>query len=667
MVSDKKRSNKQPVRTLSGQIPNLLLWVYALSAIIIIPVVYNTNAIDVTLMPRFVVITVLLLFFFIYFLLQARYNIPNTGLLKRWAVLFWIMFIITSIISLAAAINPTEGLFDIFKISVGLLFIILTSSILINTGNLKPFIVAAALVATIYVGIAFYQYFTYAFRHTDINSLYKVVGIWSHKNVLSSGIFLTVPLILYGIITVKSPLQIIFAVLLFMVLTLLFLLQTRSVWVALGVNMVLSSILIFIFRKGILIQSFKPEFYRKLILISCSIILGLAFAGFITNYSIKQPLHHGRKSNVLKSAELHEIDKRAASIFNEDDANRNQRIAIWKMTAKMIGEHPVIGVGAGNWKIVITDYYETGYNRTWYNNWRNPHNDMIWTLSEKGILGLLAFVGFFFFLLLYSLKLLIKDIDPKLKVFIILAISGIAGYSADSLFSFPLERIELQTLMMFYASAIIWLYSVNFPLKKSIKAQRTKLFAFISILILIVALICGRIWVKEEVFTKMAFTALGQHDWQSMTELIDEASTSIDQLDPRNASILWFRGKANLELNKTDEARDDFEKALEQNPNSIMVLTDLGVLYGRQGNYQQAIDMFNKALKIYPNYTDALSNLGMTYYLTGRYQDALNCLYNCKRDKPNPQLDQQIELVNAKLQEVRMLEKDSNTKGNLKN
>jgi len=87
MVSDKKLPNKQPIRTLSGQIPDLLLWVFALSAIVIIPVAYNTNAIDVTLMPRFVVITVLLLLFFIFFLVQPRYNLQNTGLLSYiWAV-----------------------------------------------------------------------------------------------------------------------------------------------------------------------------------------------------------------------------------------------------------------------------------------------------------------------------------------------------------------------------------------------------------------------------------------------------------------------------------------------------------------------------------------------------------------------------------------------------
>jgi putative inorganic carbon (hco3(-)) transporter len=657
MVSNKKPPNKIPPKPVSGQIPPILLWMYALSAIAIIPVVYNTLVIDVTLMPRFVVTTVLLLFYFVFFLVQPRYNLPDTQLLNRWAVLFWIMFIGISIISLIVAINPTEGLFDIFKISVALFYIILTTSILINTGNLKPFIIAAALVAAIYLSVGFYQYFTYAFRHSDINSLYKVIGIWTHKNVFSSGFFLLVPLIMYGIFTTKTLLQIIYTVLLFLVLTLMFLLQTRSVWVALIVDLLVSSLLFFYFRRGILTQSFKSKIFKGFIHIGCSVVLSLLLSWFITDYSINNPLHHVRGVKSVKSSkssELHDIEKRAASIFNEQDANRNQRIDIWRMTSKMILEHPVIGVGAGNWKILIPSYFEKGYNQYWYNNWRNPHNDFIWALAEKGILGLIAFIGFFVFLLLYTLKLLAKDIDPKLKIFIILAISGIAGYSADSSFSFPFERIELLTLMLFYASAIIWLYSVNFPLKDGMKKLKVKLFTVIAILFLIVAFICGRIWVKEEVYTQMAFTALGQGDWQSVTKLIDEASTSIDQLDPRSSSILWFRGKANLELNKPDEALEDLEKAMDQNPNSIMVLTDLGVVYARQGKHQQAIEMFQKALKIYPDYKDALFNLGLSYYVIGRYYDALNSLSKCKSNVENKQLNDQIELVKAKLEEERL-------------
>jgi tetratricopeptide (TPR) repeat protein len=651
MVSNKKLPNKPQVKPQSGQIPSVVLWLYALAALVIIPAVYNTNAIDVTLMPRFVTITVVLLLIFIFFLIQPRYNLPDTRLLRRWPVLCWIAFIATTIISLIAAINPTEGLFDIFKISVGFLFIIATASILINTNNLKPFIAAAALIVTIYLCVGFYQYVTYAYRHTDINALYKVVGIWSHKNMLSSGLFLFIPLILYGIITANKPLNIVYSLVLFLTVTLIFLLQTRSVWVALIVDLVVSSLLFVIFRKGILVQTFKHKLVQGVVLIGSSLVLGLLLSWFITNYSINQPLHRYKVAKSAKTAALNEMDKRAASIFSEDDANKNQRIGIWRITSRMILEHPVIGVGAGNWKIQIPNYYYAGYNKNWYNNWRNPHNDLIWTLSEKGILGLIAFIGFFFFLLIYALKLLAKDIEPKLKILVIIAISAIAGYSADSCFSFPLERIELQTLMMFYASAILWLYSVNFPFKESIKNQKAKLFTLIAILFLIVAVICGKIWVKEEVYTKMAFTAMGQGDWQSTAQLIDESTTSIDQLDPRSASILWFRGKANLMMNKTDEAQEDLEKALSQNPNSVMVLADLGVVYGKQGKYQQAIDVFQKALKIFPEYKDVFPNLGMAYYATGKYQKALDYLYKTKYGNPNPQIDQQIEMVKAKMRE----------------
>jgi tetratricopeptide (TPR) repeat protein len=107
-------------------------------------------------------------------------------------------------------------------------------------------------------------------------------------------------------------------------------------------------------------------------------------------------------------------------------------------------------------------------------------------------------------------------------------------------------------------------------------------------------------------------------------------------------------------LNKPDEALEDLEKALDQNPNSIMVLTDMGVVYGRQGKYQQAIEMFHKALNIYPDYKDALFNLGKTYYAAGMYYEALNSLSQCKSNVENKQLNDQIELVKAKLEEARI-------------
>lgn len=651
MVKNKTSIKKPPLKTLLPKKPTRLLWLFAISSIVIIPMAYYSPAIDATLVPKFIVTIILLLVFYGYFLARPGYFMPETGLLNRWAVICWMIFIVISVISLTGAINPKEGLFDIFMLTVGLLFLIATSSILISTDNLKPFIVAAAILAILYLAVGYYQYFAYVFRHSDLNSLYNVVGIHTHKNVFSGVFYLLVPLFLYEILTTTKQRQIVYTVLLFLVLTLLFLLQTRSIWLALFINMVLSCFFIIIFRKDIITQTLKPKIFKWLTFVGSSVLLGLIFAWFITNYSLKHPTHHLQLDKQKKSAELKNLDERATSIFNTKESNIQQRLGIWRMTFKMVRERPILGVGAGNWKILIPSYFEKGYNEVFYNNWRRPHNDFILALSEKGVIGLLAYLGFFLFLLVYSVKLLKKDIDPTLKIFIILVISGLAGYCVDASFSFPYERIEQQTFMLFYASAILWVYSVNFPLKAKIKKFKPIFLSVPAVIFLIIALFFGRTWVREEVFTKLAFAANQRGEWQKVIYMINKASSTIDQLDPRNTSILWYRGNAELNLNMGEQAQEDLEKAMAQNPNAIQVLTDLGVLYGQQGNHQLAIEMFNKALKIYPFERDALLNLGMAYYFTGKYQDALNCFQKLKTPTPNPELDSYIEKIQAKLSE----------------
>jgi len=649
MVKKTASRQKQRVKTSLIQLPTKLLWLYAISSIVIIPIVYYSLAIDRTLIPKQIALILLLLLFSIIFIIQPKFNLPEAGLLSRWSVLSWLTFLLISIISLFGALNPVEGLSDIIRILVEFLFLILTTSILINTKNIKPFILAVAFLAVIYLSIGFYQYFTFAFRAAYLDSLYKVVGIWTHKNVFASVFYLMIPFFIFEILTANKSRKVVFAVILFLILVLIFLLQTRSIWVALFINLMICSFLIIIFRRGIFSQILKPNFFQGLIYIGISLFLGLFFAWLITNYSINNPSHHSRSVSQGNQQELNKIDKRVASIFNAGEANRNQRLMIWKMTSKMILEHPFTGVGSGNWKILIPSYFEKDYNKYFFNNWRTPHNDFIWVLAEKGVLGLLSYLAFFVFLLIYALKVLQKNIDPEKKVLVITLIAGLAGYCGDALFSFPSERIENQVFMMLYASGIIWVYSITFPLKKPVKKNYSRLFSAIAIALLVIAFIFNKIWLKEEVYTNMAYSARNEGKWQEVIDLINEGSTSINQLDARNASILWFRGNAYLQLNKLDLAAEDLEKALEQNPNTIMVLTDLGIVYMKQAKYPQAIEMFNNALKIYPNFRDAMVNLGLTYYKIGKYQDALDNLNKCKTNKENIELDNFIEKVRMKL------------------
>ncbi|MEZ5147879.1 MAG: O-antigen ligase family protein [Bacteroidales bacterium] len=54
-------------------------------------------------------------------------------------------------------------------------------------------------------------------------------------------------------------------------------------------------------------------------------------------------------------------------------------------------DHPVTGVGAGNWKIAVYPYYGR-FQPSVYRHWRNTHNDFLQISAEKGLGGFVLFV-----------------------------------------------------------------------------------------------------------------------------------------------------------------------------------------------------------------------------------------------------------------------------------
>ncbi len=79
--------------------------------------------------------------------------------------------------------------------------------------------------------------------------------------------------------------------------------------------------------------------------------------------------------------------------------------------------------------------------------------------------------------------------------------------------------------------------------------------------------------------------------------------TSARVHDWRNEDTLWLSARK-------------FSKRSAQNHNN------LGDLYARHGNYEQAIQEFGKAIELKPSYAEAYYNLGNTYLKVGDVQDA---------------------------------------------
>jgi O-antigen ligase len=92
------------------------------------------------------------------------------------------------------------------------------------------------------------------------------------------------------------------------------------------------------------------------------------------------------------------------------DASNELRIRVWKAGVVMFLEHPIVGVGAGQFP---TAY---GMSLTRHEAWMNPHNLLLQIACELGIAGLFAF-GYFLSRLLKANRYLLsfRD-DPDLRV-----------------------------------------------------------------------------------------------------------------------------------------------------------------------------------------------------------------------------------------------------------
>lgn len=655
----KTNTRKSGSKFANKKLPNSIVWIYAFISIFVISIIYYREIIDINLTPKFFTLSIFLFLFYLFLGFNKKFKLLDLSLFKRGAVLSWIAFIIISIISLTKAITPAEGIFDILTRVLSALFLILTTSILINTKNIKPFTVIATIVAVVFIVIGFYQYFFHVFRKPSLDLLYNVNGIYSHKNIFSAFFFMLIPFMLYELIRIRNANRFLFATVLLFDLIIIFLLQTRSVWISVFVFLTILTILLLLFRKGIFTNQTKSIYLKGILIIGCTFVLALVISWSLTKYSKENPYYAFKKTqqktenkSVNQSGDLANLDQRVASIFDSKSKNINQRITVWNYTFKMVKENPILGVGAGNWKILIPTFFDSDYLNDYHHLWRRPHNDYIWILSEKGFLGLITYLVFLVYLLIYTVKILIKSDKPQLKIFVIILLSGIGGYCTFSLFSFPLERIEHQVIFMFFASGIIWVYHHTFPIKSNSNKKTKYLFLSISLPLLIFSIIYGNICIKSEKNTKIANLAIEQKLWDAAITLVDNSYSPLAPLDPRNCPVLYYRGRSYMHLNKIELAKEDLEKAIEQNPYAEYVLVDLGVLYSKEGNQEKSMELFHRALEIYPTYKMALINIAVAHYLNGNLQKALDYFYRCKREgEVDKKLDNTINGILKELEE----------------
>jgi O-antigen ligase len=596
-----KHTRKTSVRQ-AAKWPDQLFLLLAGFITTVLPFIHSKEVMDISLMPRLLSLIFFLIVIVLIFYINNIYRQLDLSVLRKSVFPIYGGFLLVSAISLFFATNVTAGFFDLFKLFSFLVLLAFASLILLKTAHwptrLSQFFVVGTLMI---LAMGYYQYLTElgpGFHDRFVVAALK--GLMSNINLYASYLMMMVPFLIYGVIYLKKAWRTMAIIALLANLFMIFLLQTRAVYMGLMVGFVLTLVVSLIAWKQLSITKKIRN------------MLGIAFIGgaiALSGLFMALP-----KDNIYVS--------RISSMFSDTE---NPRLMIWEITGKMIADHTVTGVGAGNFAVRLQGYYG-GYDfSTIDTNWLRPHNDYLWVLSEKGLLGGILFLLFFGMAIYYAIFIIRSEAEQKHKWLAVMLFFGITSYMINAFFDFPLERINHQAVLALYLASLVSMVHLQTPGNKPLTVPRNYLLIPVLLLLMVgVRYTTESIRVEKQVAIARAANASEQ--WRVMLEAGQKAQSSWRTLDALAVPVSFFEAFAHFRLGNNEQSLQAFFDAYAKNPYRKYILNNIGVIYLQSGRYEEAEVYFKKTLHMYPNDIETITYVAESFVVREMYPEALQTL-----------------------------------------
>ena len=591
------------------------LYFLFISTIFVIPLVYLGITTDPNLAPRLFVLGFIFGIFSLLSIAMLINKIPEFRFIKLIIFPVFLLYFVWMMISITQAVNWAEGLFDLIKTALSFLLLVFATQVFLNNKNAFSFLVKTVIVSSVIAtAYGLYQYYEEVPGKSGyelITALYEVKGLMAHKNQFAISLLLMLPFTFYGMLRFRKWWQGLSIYATLLIIIIIVIMQSRSVWVATG---------FFIITLGVIwLWTFLRQEKRnikglgKIIAIVTIVFLLASSAAFWA----------------FQKTEGYKIMKyRVSSLFDTKSHDNQGRLKMWESTWEMSQDNLLFGVGAGNWRISIVPYYQVKHGSR-YQNWRRPHNDYLWILSEKGIIGLVLYLLLFIIITFYSFKILRSEVDKDKKLITILLSSGIVAYFIVALFSFPSERINHQIYLAIMMAGII---SIYYKSPKNLKPISGKLYfgvQLLSIAVSVLAIFYSYTLIKSEANVQKLVKAMRANNQKAMIFYADKAFSKYTTVDHYSVPIHNYKGMANINMKKYKQANEDLQIALGYFPTHIAVLSNLAIVSAELNQNEKAKAYLMQSLKLYPNYDPGLYNLINFYYREKDYSQAYLTLLQC--------------------------------------
>lgn len=599
------------------------MWVLTGLMTAMLPLIYSTVTVDITLAPQFFFFNLLLILMGCFFFVQRKNaHIEFGGNPISFSILGYLIF---CGISMVDAVNTHEGIFDLLKIINWFFLIVLIAQIIkFDSTFRKVFAFCFSLSGLILALLGLFQLAGWGFL--DIPGNVIPYGTLGNRNIYISALVLTLPFSAYFFLCAEKFPSRAFAILAFCMSLLVILFSgMRTAWLAIFVGVIIVLFILISFRKNLII-SLNPLMHKALKILF--IFLMIASAGF---YVFTDSSGTNARNSSSETLNVNSI---------------NERRVLWRSSLLMIRDYPINGVGLNNWKIILPDYgltYLPPEARKAEMHFQRPENDFLWVFAETGIIGGLFYLAIFVFSFIGALRFIQQSVSFADKVFGFTLLFGCVLYTVISFFGFPRERTFLTIEHAFMLASLI---SVFEPSVKSIRRFKihSLVFCTFSALGLIAAF---RVYEGERQTARIIEARLLNHQ-KDVIDFGNRALASGYSMDPTSTPIAFYLGVAEFSQNNVTEATVWFEKAYQLNPNHLHVLNNLATCRSIQGKNNEALDLLLRVLEISPDFQEAIINLSAHYYSTNNYNRACYYFFRARKDNQSPLYQQLDQLISGR-------------------
>ena len=610
-------------------------------ALVVLNCLTDNAAIDVTLIPRLLAVLIFLLVSVVVVSVPRISRVLDFSVLGEPVVPLYAGYLVVTCGSLLVAANVSAGFTDVFRTLATFLTLCLSCLLLPIVPRWQEQLLRVTVVAGLVAGaVGCYQIVTtLGIGIHGRRAMEQITGLMSSVNLYAGILTLMLPWCLCGLVLLRRAWRGLAAVAAAAILVIILLLQSRAAWLAVLTGAVAAV--------GVLLACAErfslSRHTRNRVAAAC--LAGLvALAGGIATAPADNVFAERFRSIFVEPADPAAVPREGG------------RLMIWGVTSRMIADHPLSGVGAGNFTVRLHEYFgddDLDFSNV-HTNWLQPHNDFLWVFVEKGVVGIVLFAGCFVAAFACIGAILRSDAAAGDRWLALAAVMGLVSYLTLSCFDFPLERINHQVFLALLLAVVTVLKHAVRPAAGGFPGRSIeRLGRLAAVPAIVAALALGIAYslaaVRQEKDVIVARQACRQGKWEEMLAAARRARTPWKTLDPLVSPVAFLEGMAHVQLGHLEEGIACLEQARIDNPNRMYVINNLGILYAGTGRFDEAIECFSLAANRYPHRIEPFNNLASCLLETGHPADAVELLEQIPDELRNDGIRRNLDLARAQV------------------